>query len=526
MAPATWARCAPPPLGGRPPDRAGLLRHPGLRHHDSVTPPHAGTIRLDLGEGRPADDGGSGRERGIEGHSYRVQLVPPVGEVVRVLVDGEVSATLWAPPYTCDLTDQLHGRSTVTLRLEVSNTTANALAADDTVDGLGGRRGALARSTVPDAGPRAGARGPRVGTADGARDRPRLRAPPPRRWCVLRWLGGFLQGRAPRLPGRLRARSGRARSPAAVRRASTPGCGPPPPRPTSPIPATGSIRRCGSPGSSIAISAAATGMTDDDRAYLVARGIGITNLVNRATARADELTADELRAGRTQLEAFVAAHRPAVVAVARHHGVPDRVRHGRGRSSASSRSGSARPACGSVPNPSGLNAHDTIASLASAYAEPARAAGLELTRSSVPLAAAAVPTRPADTATITAVISAIASLTALAAQSPSAQLLGSRPQRLLVLAREHLRRDAGRLQQRDQGDGPLGRRRPVDQGRPQPVPDLLPGAGSRVGWPRIPNTALAARSARRAAPARRAGGPSVPCVIGFPVIGLIRFLTF
>ena len=30
-------------------------------------------------------------------------------------------------------------------------------------------------------------------------------------------------------------------------------------------------------------------MTDDDRRYLVARGLGITNLVNRATARADEL---------------------------------------------------------------------------------------------------------------------------------------------------------------------------------------------------------------------------------------------
>ncbi|HEU4546765.1 MAG TPA: hypothetical protein VFR88_10785, partial [Microlunatus sp.] len=99
------------------------------------TPAHAGPIRLDLGEGRPADDGGSGRERGIEGHSYRVQLVPPVGEVVRVLVDGVESATMWAPPYICDLTDRLHDRGSVTLRLEVSNTTANALAADETVAG-------------------------------------------------------------------------------------------------------------------------------------------------------------------------------------------------------------------------------------------------------------------------------------------------------------------------------------------------------------------------------------------------------
>jgi TDG/mug DNA glycosylase family protein len=29
-----------------------------------------------------------------------------------------------------------------------------------------------------------------------------------------------------------------------------------------------------------------------------------------------------------------------------------------------------------VPNPSGLNAHESIASLAAAYAEPARAAGI------------------------------------------------------------------------------------------------------------------------------------------------------
>jgi TDG/mug DNA glycosylase family protein len=29
-----------------------------------------------------------------------------------------------------------------------------------------------------------------------------------------------------------------------------------------------------------------------------------------------------------------------------------------------------------VPNPSGLNAHETVATLAAAYAEPARAAGV------------------------------------------------------------------------------------------------------------------------------------------------------
>ena len=54
-----------------------------------------------------------------------------------------------------------------------------------------------------------------------------------------------------------------------------------------------------------------TGMTDDDRRYLVERGIGITNLVARATPRASELTAIELRAGGDRLRGFVAEHQPA-----------------------------------------------------------------------------------------------------------------------------------------------------------------------------------------------------------------------
>ena len=43
-------------------------------------------------------------------------------------------------------------------------------------------------------------------------------------------------------------------------------------------------------------------------------GCGITNLVARTTARADELTADELRAGRRHLERKVRRYRPQWVA--------------------------------------------------------------------------------------------------------------------------------------------------------------------------------------------------------------------
>ena len=123
----------------------------------------------------------------------------------------------------------------------------------------------------------------------------------------------------------------------------------------------------------------ATGLTPDDRAYFLARGLGNTNLVNRATARADELTNDELREGRTRLEAFVAEHRPRVVAVA---GVTAyRVAFAEPRAKTGEQPHGIGPVGAEarlwvVPNPSGLNAHDTVASLAAAYAEPARAAGL------------------------------------------------------------------------------------------------------------------------------------------------------
>ena len=120
-------------------------------------------------------------------------------------------------------------------------------------------------------------------------------------------------------------------------------------------------------------------LTDDDRAYLLARGLGNTNLVNRATARADELTTEELRAGRDRLEAFVARHRPRVVAVL---GVTAyRTAFGRPKARTGEQPDGigpddARARLWVVPNPSGLNAHETVGSLAEAYAEAARAAGV------------------------------------------------------------------------------------------------------------------------------------------------------
>jgi len=116
-------------------------------------------------------------------------------------------------------------------------------------------------------------------------------------------------------------------------------------------------------------------MTDQDRAYFVKRGIGITNLVNRATARAGELAPAELRAGRTRLEKFVTEHHPVVVAIAgiTAYRVAFAVPKAREGEQAALPSGAR---IWVVPNPSGLNAHETITSLAVAYAEPARVAGV------------------------------------------------------------------------------------------------------------------------------------------------------
>ena len=119
----------------------------------------------------------------------------------------------------------------------------------------------------------------------------------------------------------------------------------------------------------------AAGFTDEDRAYLIKLGIGNTNLVARATARADELSTDELRSGALRLQDFVATHRPRVVAVA---GITA-YRSAFGRRSAKP-GRQPEPLAGAelwvVPNPSGLNAHETIDSLAVAYAAAARAAGI------------------------------------------------------------------------------------------------------------------------------------------------------
>lgn len=111
------------------------------------------------------------------------------------------------------------------------------------------------------------------------------------------------------------------------------------------------------------------------RPELVARGIGITNLVPRASARADELERAEYLAGRARLETLVEAHRPRVVAVlgvTAYRQAFDDPKAVTGLQAG----GLGEAELWVAPNPSGLNAHATASSLAADYAEIARAAGV------------------------------------------------------------------------------------------------------------------------------------------------------
>ena len=87
--------------------------------------------------------------------------------------------------------------------------------------------------------------------------------------------------------------------------------------------------------------------------------LGLTNLVARTTARADELSADEIRRGAVELEERLAPLRPRFVAVL---GVGAyRTGFGRPRRGARAAGGTRwRSRLWVLPNPSGLNAHHQL----------------------------------------------------------------------------------------------------------------------------------------------------------------------
>ena len=120
---------------------------------------------------------------------------------------------------------------------------------------------------------------------------------------------------------------------------------------------------------------ASSGFVIGDRDYLLGRGIGITSLVARATASADQLTVGELVKGAQKLADVVQEFSPRVVAIL---GVTAYRKAFNDPLAKLGKQSTPYPASELwvVPNPSGRNAHASLARLAAAYGEAARAAGI------------------------------------------------------------------------------------------------------------------------------------------------------
>lgn len=122
---------------------------------------------------------------------------------------------------------------------------------------------------------------------------------------------------------------------------------------------------------------AAGGYADADFAELQELGIGVSNLVPRATARADELTTDELRQAPARLDDIVSTHHPKVVAVLgitayrKAFSLPKAVIGEQDSPWEGTR-------LFVLDNPSGLNAHASAADHALGYRKVAKAAGIEV----------------------------------------------------------------------------------------------------------------------------------------------------
>ncbi len=113
---------------------------------------------------------------------------------------------------------------------------------------------------------------------------------------------------------------------------------------------------------------ASRGLSPEDEAQFLRRGIGLTNLVGRATARADELTRAELCQGGERLVARLEELRPAVVAIAgitAFRAAFSQPKATMGEQDTTLINGWREESkLWVVPQPSGLNAHENIDSLA------------------------------------------------------------------------------------------------------------------------------------------------------------------
>lgn len=114
----------------------------------------------------------------------------------------------------------------------------------------------------------------------------------------------------------------------------------------------------------------------DEQEALLALGLGITNVAARTTARADELTPEELREGGRALAGRVRDYRPRILAVLGLGAY--RTAFGRPRTTVGRQAETlGDTSVWVLPNPSGLNAHYTLDALAAEFRKLREAAESE-----------------------------------------------------------------------------------------------------------------------------------------------------
>ncbi len=109
--------------------------------------------------------------------------------------------------------------------------------------------------------------------------------------------------------------------------------------------------------------------------YLLQHGLGVTNLVARTTAAANELTRVELAKGRVKLEAKIERYEPQIIAVLGigvYRTAFDKPKTAIGLQPEPL----GRTAVWVLPNPSGLNAHYQMPALVRMFRALRKAAGL------------------------------------------------------------------------------------------------------------------------------------------------------
>lgn len=119
------------------------------------------------------------------------------------------------------------------------------------------------------------------------------------------------------------------------------------------------------------------GFDEGSRRALTGRGIAITNLVDRATAKASELDDGELREGAQEVERKIDDWGPDVVAFVGITAYRTAFAERDADVGRQERTLAGAPVW-ALPNPSGLNAHYQVDDLARLYRAAAAEAGLEL----------------------------------------------------------------------------------------------------------------------------------------------------